>query len=81
MPTYEYRCDQCGLTTERFHAMGAEPRLTCPECGSDLRRVFSGGASVIVREHKGADALAGHCESREPCCGRETRCDTRPCDR
>jgi putative FmdB family regulatory protein len=81
MPTYEYRCDACNSAFERFHAVSAQPRLTCPECGSELRRVFSAGAGVIVRGRAASDRPTGHCESGEPCCGRETRCDTRPCDR
>ena len=81
VPTYEYRCDQCGLTIERLHAMDAEPQLTCPDCGAELRRVFSACAGVIVKEGGGGtQAGVGHCGAHSPCCGRETRCDTKPCD-
>jgi putative FmdB family regulatory protein len=80
MPTYEYRCDACGAAFDRFHPMSARPRFTCPECGSELRRVFSGGAGVIVRGREADGTSGGHCDSTEPCCGRETRCDRRPCD-
>jgi putative FmdB family regulatory protein len=80
MPTYEYRCDRCGLTTERFHAISAKPRLTCPDCGVELRRVLSACAGVIVKGRGETSAASGHCGTRSPCCGRETSCDTKPCD-
>ena len=41
MPTYDYRCPECGIV-ERFHAMGAAPPTEgCPTCGTVAARVFS----------------------------------------
>ena len=81
MPTYEYRCENCGNTVEKFHPMTSTPRFTCPDCGAELHKVLATGAGIIVRGTSEGGGTAGHCGSREPCCGRETRCDTRPCDR
>lgn len=42
MPTYEYRCKECGYEFDK-HQSFAEPRLTdCPDCGTagSLRKVF-----------------------------------------
>lgn len=41
MATYEYCCDDDGLT-EVNHPMGTAPRRTpCPSCGQPARRVFT----------------------------------------
>ena len=40
MPTYEYRCEQCGQTVELVHPVGADPGL-CPVCKGKLHRVFT----------------------------------------
>jgi putative FmdB family regulatory protein len=44
MPTYEYACNRCDTTFERFQRITAEPGGTCPSCGeTDVRRLISGG--------------------------------------
>ena len=40
MPTYVYKCDDCGHKFELFQKMSDDPVDTCPECGSKVRRVF-----------------------------------------
>lgn len=40
MPTYVYRCDDCGHQFELFQRMSDDPIDTCPECGSKVRRVI-----------------------------------------
>lgn len=48
MPTYEYSCPNCG----RFDTIQkiTEPALTgCPQCGSPVHRVITGGLGVIYR--------------------------------
>jgi putative FmdB family regulatory protein len=41
MPTYEYRCDQHGVS-EIIRPLGMAPgSVTCLVCGSEARRVFS----------------------------------------
>jgi putative FmdB family regulatory protein len=50
MPTYEYRCADCGELTEAFQKMSDAPLTTCPHCGHEsLKRVVSGGAGVIYK--------------------------------
>jgi putative FmdB family regulatory protein len=43
MPTYDYKCEQCGHVFEVRHAFDAEPPETCHDdsCDGTLRRVFS----------------------------------------
>jgi len=49
MPTYEYECDKCGITFERFQKITEEPIKKCPECGGPVRRLIGAGAGVIFK--------------------------------
>lgn len=40
MPTYEYRCQDCGATVEVVQSFKDEPLTVCGVCGGRLRRVF-----------------------------------------
>lgn len=40
MPTYEYRCQDCGTSVEVVQSFSAEPLTVCGVCGGRLRRVF-----------------------------------------
>ena len=41
MPTYEYKCPDCGIV-EKLHAIGEAPfNEICPHCDSCVSRVFS----------------------------------------
>lgn len=41
MPTYEYRCEQCGPFDQRRDAEQANAPLTCPRCWAPARRVYT----------------------------------------
>ena len=41
MPTYEYRCRNCGHTFDVVQAMTDEPLTVCSVCGGELRKVFA----------------------------------------
>jgi putative FmdB family regulatory protein len=41
MPTYEYRCRDCGHTFDVVQAMSDETLTVCPVCGGALRKVFA----------------------------------------
>jgi putative FmdB family regulatory protein len=41
MPTYEYRCRDCGHTFEIVQRMSDEALTVCPDCGGELRKVFA----------------------------------------
>ncbi len=50
MPTYDYECQACGHTFERFQEMSANKLRTCPECGKKkLIRLVGAGAGVIFK--------------------------------
>ena len=40
MPTYEYKCRECGHRFEVFQPFTAEPLSKCEECGGELGKVF-----------------------------------------
>jgi putative FmdB family regulatory protein len=41
MPTYEYRCRDCGHSFDIVQKMSDEALTHCPECGGELRKVFA----------------------------------------
>jgi putative FmdB family regulatory protein len=40
MPTYEYRCSDCGTLFEVFQRIDDDPLTVCENCGGKLRKVF-----------------------------------------
>jgi putative FmdB family regulatory protein len=40
MPTYEYRCKDCGHDLEAVQGFHDEPLTECPACGGTLRKKF-----------------------------------------
>lgn len=47
MPTYSYRCTDCGHAFDARQSFSDEPLTTCPECGGSLRKVFSAAGVVF----------------------------------
>ena len=41
MPTYEYACKKCGEHLEVVQSFKDDPLTECPNCGGELRKVFS----------------------------------------
>ena len=59
MPTYEYKCDECGIVFDRFQHFSEEPVRICPECGGPVHRVIQPvgiifkGKGFYVTDHRG----------------------------
>ena len=49
MPTYEYRCPECGTDFEKFQKMSDEPVAECPACGASSQRRLSAGAGLLFK--------------------------------
>jgi putative FmdB family regulatory protein len=57
MPTYEYRCEKCGLEFEQVQSMSAKPLTVCPQnvCAQKrwgkglVKRAISAGAGLIFK--------------------------------
>ena len=58
MPTYEYKCEECGIVFERFQHLSEEPLRECPECNGGVRRllhpvgIIFKGKGFYVTDHK-----------------------------
>lgn len=50
MPTYEYKCEACGNTFEKFQSITAAPIKKCPKCGKNkVKRLIGTGAGLIFK--------------------------------
>jgi putative FmdB family regulatory protein len=49
MPTYEYRCPECGNEFEQFGRMSDPPVQECPRCHAEAQRKISGGAGLLFK--------------------------------
>lgn len=49
MPTYDYRCLECGRDFEVFQRMSDKPGAPCPGCGHAAERLISGGAGLLFK--------------------------------
>jgi putative FmdB family regulatory protein len=49
MPTYQYRCNNCGHEFEEFQSMTEDPIKVCPECQGKTRRLITGGAGLLFK--------------------------------
>ena len=49
MPTYQYKCKECGHLFEIFHSMSAEPIKICPKCKGEVKRLIGPGAGPIFK--------------------------------
>ncbi|MCM8790674.1 MAG: zinc ribbon domain-containing protein [Candidatus Omnitrophica bacterium] len=49
MPTYEYQCDGCGYSFEKFQKMNDEPLKECPKCGANVHRLIGTGGGIIFK--------------------------------
>jgi len=49
VPTYSYQCKKCGHTQDLFHAISANPRVKCSDCGGVCKRLIGTGAGIIFK--------------------------------
>ncbi|MCX6134087.1 MAG: zinc ribbon domain-containing protein [Ignavibacteriales bacterium] len=50
MPTYDYKCKECGHLFEEFQSMSSDFLVTCPSCGKPgLVRLMAGGAGLVFK--------------------------------
>lgn len=48
MPTYEYKCKQCGVF-DYFQSIKDEALKVCPNCGSEVKRLLSKNVNIIYK--------------------------------
>lgn len=50
MPTYDYKCNNCGHAFELFQGMSESVKKKCPECGKlALERLIGTGSALIFK--------------------------------
>jgi putative FmdB family regulatory protein len=50
MPTYDYECDACGHTFEKFQPITENPLRKCPACGKlKARRLIGTGGAILFK--------------------------------
>jgi putative FmdB family regulatory protein len=71
MPTYEYRCGECGQHVEVVQSFADPPLTECGSCGGPLRKVFAPVGIVFkgsgfYKTDNRAGRRAGPKEHKEP---------------
>jgi len=49
MPTYEYKCQECGHLFEAFQLISEKPLKRCPVCKGPVKRLISSGVGLIFK--------------------------------
>lgn len=49
MPTYDYKCQDCGYDFEKFQSINARKLTKCPRCGGRVKRLIGIGAGIIFK--------------------------------
>ncbi len=49
MPTYVYRCSDCGHEFEEFQSITEKPLKICPKCKGKINRVIQAGAGFLFK--------------------------------
>ena len=49
MPTYDYKCLDCGHTFEEFQRFSDEVLTECPKCKGHVKRLIGAGAGPIFK--------------------------------
>lgn len=58
MPTYAYKCEECGISFERMQRFSDDPLTHCPECNGTVHRVICPvgivfkGSGFYVTDHR-----------------------------
>ena len=90
MPTYEYKCDNCGYHFKQIQSMTDDSIKLCPVCNGSVKRLVSGGIGIIFKgsgfhstDYKIENLKENktRCGKNQTCCGREAPCDKPPCDK
>ena len=49
MPTYQYKCSDCGNEFELFQYITDKPVSKCTKCGGKVERLISGGSGLLFK--------------------------------
>jgi putative FmdB family regulatory protein len=82
MPTYQYRCTECGDDLEAVQKFSDPALTTCPTCGGPLRKVFN--AVGVVFKGSGfyrTDSRNGSKSSTDGESGSDKKAETKSADK
>lgn len=51
MPTFEYRCEECGYQFDKVTTVALRDCMACPHCDGITERIFTPTANLIVPGH------------------------------
>ena len=74
MPTYQYRCTDCGEPLEVVQSFTDDPLTVCPACEGQLRKVFS--SVGVVFKGSGFYRTDSRAEAKTAASKSETKTDT-----
>ena len=73
MPTYDYKCSDCGHEFEVFQSIKDNPVKVCPVCNAGVQRIIHGGtgmkfkgAGFYINDYKNNSSDNGKKESSTP---------------
>ena len=46
---YDYQCMDCGAERVEDHKITEDPTVFCDECGSECKRLISGGTGFVLK--------------------------------
>ena len=78
MPTYEYRCRNCGHTFDVVQAMSEQTLTVCPVCEGELRKVFAPpaisfkGSGFYATDHGKKSKAGGEKTGEKPAASSES---------
>lgn len=49
MPTYDYKCIDCGFIFEHFQRITEDPLAVCPNCEGHVKRLIGAGSAPIFK--------------------------------
>ncbi|MDN5347598.1 MAG: hypothetical protein PWP65_1162 [Clostridia bacterium] len=59
MPTYDFKCNDCGHHFSEFVAIKDKDKVRCPSCGGSVSQRFTG----FIYARKGNGSSGGGCSS------------------
>jgi putative FmdB family regulatory protein len=49
LPTYNYRCEDCGYQFSKMQKISDEPLDECPECKGSIKRIFKKAPGISFK--------------------------------
>ena len=73
MPSYDYKCRNCGHRFELFTSISRRDSAVCPKCGGEVSRVYEGKWTALIKggaSQGGCSCGKGGCAGCQGCAGR-----------